>query len=108
MNNNVKIATQAQLKELQEKGVGSFGYSNDVFKRIDIPYLLELVEKEIQMGTINGYINSGVLQIIALQLYIEDLDLNNDKDLEEFRDIYQYFNNTNTYYNTLNALEENN
>ena len=46
------------------------------------------------MGTINGYINSGVLQIIALQLYIEDLDLNNDKDLEEFRDIYQYFNNT--------------
>ena len=48
MNNNVKIATQAQLKELQEKGVGSFGYSNDVFKRIDIPYLLELVEKEIQ------------------------------------------------------------
>ena len=60
------------------------------------------------MGTINGYINSGVLQIIALQLYIEDLDLNNDKDLEEFRDIYQYFNNTNTYYNTLNALEENN
>ena len=60
------------------------------------------------METINGYIDSDVLQIIALQLYIEDLDLNNDKDLEEFRDIYQYFNNTNTYYNTLNALEENN
>lgn len=33
MNDNVKIATQAQLKELQEKDVRSFGYSNDVFKK---------------------------------------------------------------------------
>jgi len=108
MNDNVKIATQAQLKELQEKRVYSFGYSNDVFKKIDIPLMLELVEKEIQMETIDGYINSDTLQPKALQLYIDNLDLNNDEDLEEFRDIYQYFNNTNTYYNTLNALEENN
>lgn len=77
-------------------------------KKIDIPLLLELVEREIQMGTINGYINSDTLQPKALQLYINNLDLNDDKDLEEFRDIYQYFNNTKTYYNTLNSLEENN
>lgn len=108
MDNDVEIATQAQLKELQEKGVRSFGYSNDVFKKIDIPLLLELVEREIQMETINGYMDSDTLQPKALQLYINNLDLNNDKDLEEFRDIYQYFNNTNTYYNTLNALEEDN
>ena len=108
MNDNVKIASQAQLKELQEKGVYNVGYSNDVFKRLDILLLLELVEKEIQMETINGYINSDTLQPKALQLYINNLDLNDDKDLEEFRDIYQYFNNTNIYYNTLNSLEENN
>ena len=31
MNNNVKIATQAQLKELQEKGVGSFWLTQTMF-----------------------------------------------------------------------------
>lgn len=108
MNDNVKIATRAQLKELQEKGIYRFGYSVDVFKRIDIPLMLELIEKEIQTETIDEYINSDTLQPKALQLYINNLDLNDDKDLEEFRDIYQYFNNTKTYYNTLNALEENN
>ena len=108
MNDNVKIASQAQLKELQEKGVYNVGYSNDVFKRLDILLLLDLVENEIQLGSIDKYIKTNDLQMIALQLYIDNLNLNNDKNLEEFRDIYQYFNNTNTYYNTLKELEENN
>lgn len=108
MNDNVKIATQAQLKELQEKGVCSFGYSNDVFKRLNIPLLLDLVENEIQLGSIDKYIKTNDLQMIALQFYIDNLNLNNDKNLEEFRDMYQYFNNTNTYYNTLKELEKDN
>ena len=75
------------------------------FKRLDIPWLLELIENEIQLGSINQYIKTNDLQMIALQLYIDDLDLNNEDDLKEFREIYQYFNNLNTYNKVLKALE---
>lgn len=105
MDDNIKIALQAQLKELQEKGVGSFGYSYDIFKKLDTIWLLELVENEIQLGSIDKYIKTNDLQMIALQLYIDNLDLNDEDDLREFRDIYQYFNNLNTYNKVLKALE---
>ena len=105
MDDNIKIALQAQLKELQEEGVFNAGYSYDVFKRLDTPWLLDLVENEIQLGSIDKYIKTNDLQMIALQLYIDDLDLNNEDDLREFREIYQYFNNLNTYNKVSKALE---
>lgn len=43
--------------------------------------------------------------MIALQLYIDNLNLNDEDDLREFREIYQYFNNLNTYNKVLKALE---
>lgn len=105
MDDNIKIALQAQLKELQEEGIFNAGYSYDIFKRLDIPWLLELIENEIQLGSIDQHIKTNDLQIIALQLYIDNLDINDEDDLREFRDIYQYFNNLNTYNKVLKALE---
>ena len=105
MDYNIKIALQAQLKELQEEGIFNAGYSYDVFKKLNTPWLFELVENEIQLGSIDKYIKTNGLQMIALQLYIDDLDLNDEDDLKEFREIYQYFNNLNTYNKVLKALE---
>lgn len=105
MDDNIKIALQAQLKELQEEGIFNAGYSYDIFKRLDIPWLLELIENEIQLGSIDQHIKTNDLQMIALQLYIDNLDINDEDDLREFRDIYQYFNNLNTYNKVLKALE---
>lgn len=105
MDDNIKIALQAQLKELQEEGVFNAGYSYDVFKKLDTPWLFELVENEIQLGSIDKYIKTNDLQMIALQLYIDDLDFNDEDDLRNFRNIYQYFNNLNTYNKVLKALE---
>ena len=105
MDDNIKIALQAQLKELQEEGILNAGYSYDVFKKLDTIWLLELVENEIQLGSIDKYIKTNDLQMIALQLYIDNLNLNDEDDLREFREIYQYFNNLNTYNKVLKALE---
>lgn len=105
MDDNIKIALQAQLKELQEEGIFNAGYSYDVFEKLYTPWLFELVENEIQLGSIDKYIKTNDLQMIALQLYIDDLDLNDEDDLKEFREIYQYFNNLNTYNKVLKALE---
>lgn len=105
MDDNVKIALQAQLKELQQEGVLNAGYSYDIFKKLDTPWLLELVENEIQLGSIDQHIKVNDLQMIALQLYIDNLDFNDEDDLREFRELYQYFNNLNTYNKVLKALE---
>lgn len=105
MDDNIKIALQAQLKELQEEGIFNAGYSYGIFKRLDIPWLLELIENEIQLGSIDQHIKTNDLQMIALQLYIDDLNLNDEDDLREFRELYQYFNNLNTYNKVLKALE---
>lgn len=105
MDDNIKIALQAQLKELQEEGILNAGYSYDIFKKLDTLWLLELVENEIQLGSIDQHIKTNDLQMIALQLYIDNLNLNDEDDLREFREIYQYFNNLNTYNKVLKALE---
>lgn len=105
MDDNIKIALQAQLKELQEEGILNAGYSYDVFKKLDTIWLLELIEDEIQLGSIDQHIKVNDLQMIALQLYIDNLDLNNENDLREFRELYQYFNNLNTYNKVFKALE---
>ena len=105
MDDNIKIALQAQLKELQEEGILNAGYSYDVFKKLDTIWLLELIENEIQLGSIDQHIKVNDLQMIALQLYIDNLDLNDEDDLREFRELYQYFNNLNTYNKVLKALE---
>ena len=105
MDDNIKIALQAQFKELQEEGIFNAGYSYDIFKRLDIPWLLELIENEIQLGSIDQHIKVNDLQMIALQLYIDNLDLNDEDDLKEFRELHQYFNNLNTYNNVLKALK---
>lgn len=105
MDDNIKIALQAQLKELQEEGILNAGYSYDVFKKLDTLWLLELVENEIQLGSIDQHIKVNDLQMIALQLYIDNLDFNDEDDLKEFRELYQYFNNLNTYNKVLKALE---
>ena len=105
MDDNIKIALQAQLKELQEEGILNAGYSYDIFKKLDTLWLLELVENEIQLGSIDQHIKVNDLQMIALQIYIDNLDLNDEDDLREFRELYQYFNNLNTYNKVLKALE---
>ena len=105
MDDNVKIALQSQLKELQEEGIFNAGYSYDIFKKLDTLWLLELIENEIQLDSIDQHIKVNDLQMIALQLYIDDLDLNDEDDLREFRELYQYFNNLNTYNKVLKALE---
>ena len=105
MDDNIKIALQAQLKELQEEGIFNAGYSYDIFKKLDTLWLLELIENEIQLGSIDQHIKVNDLQMIALQIYIDNLDLNDEDDLREFRELYQYFNNLNTYNKVLKALE---
>lgn len=105
MDDNIRIALQAQLKELQEEGIFNAGYSYDIFKKLDTLWLLELIENEIQLGSIDQHIKVNDLQMIALQLYIDNLDLNDEDDLREFRELYQYFNNLNTYNKVLKALE---
>ena len=105
MDDNIKIALQAQLEELQEEGIFNAGYSYDIFKKLDTLWLLELIENEIQLGSIDQHIKVNDLQMIALQLYIDNLDFNDEDDLREFRELYQYFNNLNTYNKVLKALE---
>lgn len=105
MDDNIKIALQAQLKELQEEGIFNAGYSYDIFKKLDTLWLLELIENEIQLGSIDQHIKVNDLQMIALQLYIDNLDFNDEDDLREFRELYQYFNSLNTYNKVLKALE---
>lgn len=108
MSENTKKALQAQLTEIKEYGVLNTGYYWNIFKKIDIQWLFNLLEDAIQGGLIDKNIKNNNLMNIALQLYIDDIDENNEEDLKDFADFHDEFMNFSTYMVELEELEKNN
>lgn len=81
------------------------GYYWEVFDKIGARRLLSIVEEAIQNGMIDNNINTGSLEVAALQLYIDGLDVDNDNDLEEFNEINDSFINLSTYSVALEEYE---
>ena len=108
MSENTKKALQAQLKEIKEYGVVNTGYYWDVFKKINIQWVFNLLEENIQNGLIDKNIKNNTLMDIALQLYIDDIDENDENDLIDFSEFNDEFMNYSTYTVELEELEKNN
>lgn len=108
MSENTKKALQAQLQEIKEYGVLNTGYYWNIFKKIDIQWLFNLLEDAIQRGLIDKNIKNNMLMNFALQLYIDDIDENNNNDLINFSEFNDEFMNFSTYTIELEELEKNN
>lgn len=108
MSENTKKALQAQLTEIKEYGVLNTGYYWNIFKKIDIQWLFNLLEDAIQGCLIDKNIKNNTLMDFALQLYIDDIDENNDNDLINFSEFNDEFMNYSTYTVELEELEKNN
>lgn len=98
-----KEALQAQLQEIKEYGTLNTGYYWDVFKKIDIQWMFNLLEDNGQNGLIDKNIKNNALMDIALQLYIDE---NDENDLEDFADFNDCFMNYSTYTVELEELEK--
>lgn len=103
-----KKALQAQLEEIKEYGTLNTGYYWDVFKKIDIQWMFNLLEDNVQNGLIDKNIKDNTLMDMALQLYINDIDENDEDDLEDFSKFNDCFMNYSTYTVALEELEKNN
>lgn len=106
MSENTKKALQAQLQEIKEYGVLNTGYYWNIFKKIDIQWLFNLLEDAIQEGLIDKNIKNNMLMNFALQLYIDNIDENDDKDLINFSEFNDEFMNYSTYTVELDELEK--
>lgn len=103
-----KKALQTQLQEIKEYSTLNTGYYWDVFKKIDIQWAFNLLEENVQNGSIDKNIKNNTLMDMALQLYIDDIDENDENDLEDFADFNDCFMNYSTYTVALEELEKNN
>lgn len=106
MDNNKRKALQAQIKEIQEEGVRNVGYWYGVFGELDISYLFELLADVINNNSFSRDIKGSQLMDIALQSYIDDIDLEDDLDLMDFAKFNTYFMNHRTYEAELNKNEK--
>lgn len=105
MEEKEKRALQEQLEEIKEEDVYYAGYYWEIFDKIGARRLLSIVEEAIQNGIIDNNINTDSLEVAALQLYIDGLDVDNDNDLEEFSEIHDLFINLSTYKVALEEYE---
>lgn len=108
LSDNEKKALQAQLEEIKEYGTLNTGYYWNVFKKIDIQWMFNLLEDNVQNGSIDKNVKNNTLMDMALQLYINDIDENDENDLEDFSEFNDEFMNYSTYEVTLEELEKNN
>lgn len=90
---NEREALQEQIKELQREGVMTIGYSNTVFEHLNTSWLLTILEEAIENGIINKNIKRGELKEMALQFYIDKIDIDNNWDLKDFRNFNKHFMN---------------
>lgn len=108
LSDNEKKALQAQLEKIREDGVLNTGYYWEVFKKIDIRWMFDLLEDNINNGLIGSITKNNDLMNIALQIYVDDIDENDDNDLEDFANFNDCFMNYSTYTVELEELEKNN
>lgn len=78
----------------------------EYFQKIDIQWLFNLLEDAIQGGLIDKNIKNNMLMNFALQIYIDDIDENDDKDLINFSEFNDGFMNYSTYTVELEELEK--
>lgn len=90
---NRREALQKQITELQREGIMTIGYSNTVFNHLDTSWLLTILEQAIENGIINQNIKRGELKEMALQFYIDDIDIDDNWDLKDFRNFNEHFMN---------------
>ena len=108
MSENTKKALQAQLQEIKEYGTLNTGYYWNVFKKIDLQWAFNLLEENIQNGLIDKNIKNNTLMDIALQLYIDDINEDDENDLIDFSNFNDEFMNYSTYTVEFEELEKNN
>ena len=108
LSDNEKKALQAQLEEIREYGAIDTGYYWEVFKKIDIAYMFKLLANAINYGAISKNLKRNDLMNYALDLYIDDINENDENDLRDFSNFNDCFMNFNTYTVELEKLEKNN
>ena len=78
---------------MQREGVMTIGYSNTVFEHLNTSWLLTILEEAIENGIINKNIKRGELKEMALQFYIDKIDIDNNWNLKDFRNFNEHFMN---------------
>lgn len=106
MSENTKKALQAQLKEIKEYGVVNTGYYWNVFKKINNYWMFSLLEDAINDGLISRKLKRDELMHFALQLYIDDINDNDENDLKDFENFHDELMNFSTYTDVLEELEK--
>lgn len=106
MNEELKKALQEQIKEIQNEGVRNIGYSYNAFKKLDINWLFELLADNVNEESISQGIKGYQFADIALQAYINDIDLDDDLDLIDFSHFSNCFFNYNRTHKKIMEIEE--
>lgn len=106
MNEELKKALQTQIKDIQNEGVREIGYSYNALNKLDITWLFELLADKINEGFFGKKISGSDLITIALQSYIDDIDLEDELDLIDFSHFNNCFFNYNRTYKKIYEAEE--
>ena len=105
LSDNEKKALIIFIEDIKERGVQEIGWWYNILKdeNFDLNWAFKVLQE-------NRYLigDKGDIKALALQLYIDDIDYDNELDLYYFNKLIDYFIDNSTYYDTLKELEKNN
>lgn len=105
LSDNEKKAVVAFIEDIKERGVQEIGWWYSILqdKNFDLNWAFEVLQE-------NSYLigDKGDIKALALQLYINDIDYDDELDLYYFNKLIDYFIDRSAYYDTLEELEKNN
>ncbi len=103
LSDNEKKAIIAFIEDIKEHGVREIGYWYSILKDkdFDLDWTLTLLQKEKDLIG-----DKGDIRDLMLQLYIDDIDYDDELDLYYFSKLIDYFIDKSAYYDTLKELEK--
>lgn len=103
LSDNEKKALITFIEDIKERGAQEIGWWYSILqdKNFDLNWAFKLLQE-------NSYLigDKGDIKALALQLYINDIDYDDELDLYYFNKLIDYFVDNSAYYETLEELEK--
>ena len=105
LSDNEKKAVVAFIEDIKERGVRDIGWWHDVLKNenFNLNWAFKLLQENHELIG-----DKGDIKELALQLYVNDIDCDDELELYYFSKLVDYFIDNGVYYDTLEKLEKNN
>lgn len=102
LSDNEKKATVALIEDIKERGVQEIGWWYSILKdeHFDLNYAFELLQENHEMIG-----DKGDIKALTLQLYIDDIDCDDELELYHFSKLVDYFIDKSAYNEALEELE---